>query len=252
MSESLAFQEALWANAKSAAKQGHFTQALRHLQPLLQSADDPIRQLLAYRLAGRVYAHQDQYKLARRMFKLAVKLDQKSHQTWYDLGQAFEQDPYGCDRRAAICFRNAVKLLPQEAKYRAAFGLALVRLNKLKKAFAQLHEATRLAGDDLSILKTIVTAYLEADRPELAEKVLAAVRFVAPQSRTLQELLSKVQYAQTAAGQRKAKPKLVNRVVPFLKIVSDEPSVAVSGEIIRHDFGSKAKPHFSTYRGKRG
>jgi tetratricopeptide (TPR) repeat protein len=196
MSESLAFHEAVWTNAKFAAKQGHFTQALRHLQPLLQSAADPVRQQLAYRLAGRVYAHQDQYKLARRMFKLALDLDQKCHQTWYDLGQAFEQDPYGCDRRAAICFRKTVELLPQEAKYRAAFGLALVRINNLKKAFVQLNKAVRLAGADLSVLKAIITAYLEADRPELAEKVLTAVRFVAPQSRTLQELCSKVQYAQ--------------------------------------------------------
>ena len=38
----------------------------------------------------------------------------------YELGVAFESDPYGCDYRAARRFRKAVALDPKQPKYLAA------------------------------------------------------------------------------------------------------------------------------------
>jgi Flp pilus assembly protein TadD len=242
MSDLLAFQEALWTTAKSAASQGRFNQALCHLKPLLHDSNNRRLSLLAHRLAGRIYVNLEKFSHARKMFRAAIKLMPLCDQTWFDLGQAFEFDPYGCDRRAAKCYRKASRLKPTEAKYYAAFGLALVRLNRLKMAFTQLREAKRLAGQDANTLKLIVSAYLEANRPEMADEVLKPLRFST--DRSIQKLLKSVQHALTAVGQRRPNPKMPNRVVPFLQVVSDAPVVIREGGIIRHDFGNKPAPHF--------
>lgn len=250
MSELLAFQEALWAKAKKAAQQGHFQQTLRLLKPILRTSDHSRLTILAQRLAGRVFAQLQRFASARKFLRRALQGRDTCHESWYDLGQAYELDPYGCDRRAAQCYRRAMKLQPESAKYQAAYGLALVRANRLKKAFQHLQQARLIAPDCLQVLPTIVTAYLEADRPDLAEELLREVRFRAAKNPAIQDLVRKVRYATSRCAVRPNQPKLSQRVLPLLRVSTSpeaSPTTGV-GVILRQDFASAGQPHLRARR----
>ena len=125
MSRMLTFHDAAWASARNCAAAGRRADALAFLAPLLSSPDAPPRLVrLAHRLAGRLHAATQDYRMTRKHLLAAAKLDPNCAEVHYELGLAFERDPYGCDHRAARRFRKAVALLPKEPRYAAALGRA--------------------------------------------------------------------------------------------------------------------------------
>ena len=109
MSRTLTFHDAAWASARAATTSGRRADALAFLAPLLGGATDVPRTsvLMAHSLAARVHHAAERYGKARRHLLAAAKLDPDTAEIHYEIGLAFESDPYGCDRRAARRRRGA-------------------------------------------------------------------------------------------------------------------------------------------------
>src|SRR5262249_18261988 len=112
MSRMLTFYDAAWASARSAATSGRRADALAFLAPLLSGAAAAPKRLVLWApgLAGRTPAAAERYGKARRPPPAAAKLAPHTAEIHYEIGLAFENDPYGCDRRAARRFLRAVTL----------------------------------------------------------------------------------------------------------------------------------------------
>src|SRR5205085_8192010 len=105
--------DAAWASARDAAGAGRRVDARAILRVLLARADlPPGTAAKAHRLAAALDLHADRYAAARRHLRAAAKFEPGNADTHYQLGVAFEDDPHGCDERAARRFRRAVKLDP--------------------------------------------------------------------------------------------------------------------------------------------
>jgi len=131
MSRTLTLIDAAWASARDLAASGRRAGALAILTPLLARPDLPAGTATkAHRLAAALHYHADRHRAARKHLYAAAKLEPGNADTQYQLGVAFEEDPYGCDGRAARRFRRALKLDPTNALYHASFGRAAVRVNK--------------------------------------------------------------------------------------------------------------------------
>jgi Flp pilus assembly protein TadD len=152
----LTFHDAVWASARDCAAAGRRADALAFLKPLLSSGDVPPRLVrLAHRLAARIHAATQDYRMTRKHLLAAAKLDPNCAEVHYELGLAFERDPYGCDRRAARRFRKAVALVPKEPRYAAALGRALVRTNRVRTGVTWLTIAAAGAPADPTILSVV-------------------------------------------------------------------------------------------------
>ncbi len=247
MSRTLTFHEAAWASARECAANGRRAEALARLAPLLNSPDTPPQLLLlAHRLAGRVRAAGENYRAARKHLRAAAAMSPQTAEIHYELGVAFERDPYGCDRRAARRFREAVKLNPREAKYVAALGRALVRINRVRTGVKQLRAAADLAPDSAAVLKVVADGLCDAGRAVEAARVVTKARFLAPAEAKLRHLADEVRYAVAQQGQRRGSKTKVGvgpTMLPFLRI---------EGGTVRRDVVSRPAPHVGRLRAYRG
>ncbi|OWK46922.1 hypothetical protein [Fimbriiglobus ruber] len=264
MSMMLNFYHSSWARARELATSGHRADALAALAPLLQTPagpDVPQRLvLLAHRLAARLYAAAEQYRKARRFLYAAEKLDATGAEIQYELGTAFENDPYGCDRRAARRFRRAVSLGSGNAKYLAALGRALVRINRVGSGVKHLRAAAATVGADADVLRVVVDGLCDAGRAALAWKVITKALFLAPGNKALRQLSEEVRYALALARVGQDQTRTQRRpgpagphLLPFIRVYSGE--AATGGATVRMDAGSRPFPHIGrvrAYRAGRG
>src|SRR5438045_1878764 len=108
MSRTLTLIDAAWASAHDAARTGRRADALAILLALrARAALPPTTAAKAHRLAAALHLNADRYAAARRHLRAAAKLEPGNADTHYQLGVAFEDDPHGCDERAARRFRRA-------------------------------------------------------------------------------------------------------------------------------------------------
>jgi Flp pilus assembly protein TadD len=247
----LTFHDAAWASARDCAAAGRRADALAFLAPLLSSADVPTRLVrLAHRLAARLSAATQDYRMTRKHLLAAAKLDPNCAEVHYELGLAFERDPYGCDHRAARRFRKAVSLIPKEPRYAAALGRALVRTNRVRAGVTWLTIAATGAPADPAVLAVVTDGLCDAGRLRLARKLVAQARFLAPADRTIHKLWDDVNYAEAAAKSRKT--TAIGRgpaLLPFLQVVRDDRSTG--GGVIRRDLASRPAPHLGRLRAYR-
>ena len=125
MSRTLTLTHAAWESAQELARSGRRIDALAQVNKVLSLADLPADvAAAAHRLAGEILIDLHRHRAARNRLKAAAKFEPDTARTHYLLGLAWEQDPEGDDRRAAIRFRRALRLEPQNTLYRAAFGRA--------------------------------------------------------------------------------------------------------------------------------
>src|SRR5687767_2010297 len=105
MSRMLTLNDAAWASARNLAESGRRADALAILTPLLARPGLPAGLAAkAHRLAAALHLRGDRYPAARRHLFAAAKAEPGNADTQYQLGIAFEDDPYGCDERAARRF----------------------------------------------------------------------------------------------------------------------------------------------------
>ncbi len=251
MSTMLNFYEAAWTNARELAMAGRHRPALAGLEPILGSPTAPAHlKLLAYRLAARIEAQRERYRASRRHLYAAEKLEPSNAEIHFEIGTAFERDPYGCDSRAARRFRRAVKLAPTVELYRAHLGRALVRIDRVRAGLRYLRAFTTI--ESVAVLEIVVDGLNDAGRPNLAEQLVRMARFLKLNDAKTRELTNEVRFA--AALRQQKQTNRVARigtgplVLPFLR-------VAGTGRVIRHDSASTARPHVGrlrAYRSERG
>jgi hypothetical protein len=192
---------------------------------------------------------RERYAAARRHLRAAAALEPNHAATHYRLGLAHERDPHGDDRRAAVRFRKASVLEPANPLYRAAFGRAVVRCDRLKAGVRALLAAAAAAPGDVPVLRVVVGGLLEAGKPNAARRVVARARFLCPESRELSGIWERVRFENARRRQQNERSKQDAPfategefvLLPFVRVVggSGRPRAGV----IRRDRLSRPRPH---------
>jgi Flp pilus assembly protein TadD len=236
----LTLNDAAWASARELAGSGRRADALAILTPLLARPGLPAGLATkAHRLAAALHLRGDRYSSARRHLYAAAKAEPGNADTQYQLGIAFEDDPYGCDERAARRFRKATRLDPRNAVYWAALGRAAVRVNRVIYGVRAIRKAVALAPTDPAVLAVVVEALRDASRPRLAWKFICRARFLAPSEVSLRRLSDRVKFDQACGRQQRVHLTGTPSVLPFVRVVSP----CGASRVVRRDGGSTAAPH---------
>jgi hypothetical protein len=215
-------------------------------------------------LAGELLTDAEQYTNARRHLRAAAALEPLHARTYYLWALALERDPHGCDRRAALRFCKAARLEMTNALYRACFGRAAVRCDRIMRGVRELLQAFDMAPGDVTVIRVVVDGLLAADRPGTARRVLNRAGFLfrdSVRARELRSLNERVRFAiarrdqrgergTTRHGQDAEFARDGGRVVlPFIRMAAE--TTAQNGEHLRHDVISLPRPHFPRLRSRR-
>jgi predicted Zn-dependent protease len=257
MSRTLTLIHAGWASARALARVGRRAEARALVERLLTHPGLPAPMAAdARRLAAELELDAERFAAARRHLRAAAALEPTHARTQYVLGVAFERDPHGDDRRAAVRFRRASALAPENPLYRAAFGRAAVRCGKVRVGVRALLAAADQAvePDSAPVIRVVVDGLLEAGRVAVARRVLAKARFTSPGNRDLAALENRVKFEAARRGQRNTRKHDATFAtegdlitLPFVRVVRANGSKAGVGTI-RRDLVSKPRPHFPRLR----
>jgi hypothetical protein len=266
MSRMLSLIGAGWASIRSSAAHGLRTDTLDQLRRLLARPHLPTSVALdGHRLAGELLVEAEQYHKARHHLRLAAGLAPTHAQTFHLWGLAYERDPHGCDRRAAILFRRASVLEPANPTYRAEFGRAAVRSNRIKQGARELLAAANAAPGDVAVIRVVTEGLIEARRFVDARLVLNKARFLSFESakdRELTNLSERVRFESTRRAQRETTRHVQDAefakeggrvVLPFVRIAEETGtgSKSHSNKSTRRDVVSMPRPHFPRIRVRR-
>ncbi|MCI0702266.1 MAG: hypothetical protein L0241_14380 [Planctomycetia bacterium] len=265
MSRTLTLIHAGWESVRMIAQRGQPANALDQLTRLLARPDVPA-ELAAegHQLAGQLALALERYTIARRHLKVAATLAPECAETHYLRGQAWEDDPDGCDRRAAICFRKATAIEPTNPLYRAAFGRAAARCGKLRRGCREILEAAHESPGDVNVIRIAVSGLLDVGKPSDARRVLAKARFLCPGNRELAGLWERMKFETARLEQRKlVKIDAITRhaqdaqfatdgdrvYLPFVRLADDSSTSpngkAGKGGTVRRDLASFPRPHIT-------
>jgi hypothetical protein len=157
MSRMLTLNDAGWELVRSSAAHGRRTDALTRAKRLLARPDLSASVAAeAHRLAGELLTEAERYSEARRHLSAAAALEPACAFAFHLWGLAHERDPHGCDRRAAVRFRRASELEPENHLYRAEFGRAAVRSGAGKTGVRELRAAADAAPGDAAVICVVV------------------------------------------------------------------------------------------------
>ena len=246
MSKTLPFLNACWAAARAAAAAGDHPTALKRAAPLLADPDcPPVLLRSAHRLAARTHVAAGRFTAARKHLRAVCQLAPLDATAQYDLGLAFEDDPYGCDRRAARRFKLAVALRPTDGRFRAAFGRALVRVGRVTAGVRELKAAVADSPADSVVLAVVLDGLTAAGKPRTAQRLLNRAAFLAPASGEIRRLRERARFA-VAGGVSRPTPRPVERpmLLLFTPAAAARP-LRVAGGVVRRDAGSRQGPHFT-------
>lgn len=251
MSRTLGLVPAAWASARALVRQGRRTDALVALRRLVSRADVPPAVAAdAHRLAAELLIDRDRFGAARRHLKAALGLEPACAATYYLAGLASERDPSGDDRRAAVRFRKAARLAPDNARYRAAFGRAAVRAGYRSAGARELVAAAVAAPAELPVLRLAVAGLLDAGRVTAARDVVARAKFLRPRCAAAGGLWDRVRFETARVGQRTGRGAQDARaategrpLLPFVRLVRDSAPAGYRGDVL-----SMPKPHFPRLR----
>lgn len=256
MSRMLSLMDAGWASVRSSATHGRRTDTLAQIVRWLARPDvPPVVAAEAHRLAGELLIDAERYAEARRHLKAAAALVPTHAPTFYLWGLAHELDPHGCDRRAALRFRAACRLDPKNALYRAAFGRAAVRCDRVNFGVRELLAAAAAAPCDLPVLRVAIDGLLEAGRFAAARRIVNTARFLRPADRGVTAIGQRVSFEQARHEQGRTTRHRQGAdlardggrvVLPFVRVTRTE---AVPGAgAVRRDVVSLPKPHLPHLR----
>lgn len=245
MSWKLALIDAGIAATRTLARKGRRNEALAQALCLLKRPDLPLTTAAdAHRVAGEIFLDRERFAAARRHLRASLTLEPNHARTHFLMGLAFERDPHGDDLRAARRFHAASRLVPGSATYRAAFGRAAVRCDRLRRGVRELLAAAESAHKDVALLEVVIEGLLEAGRVNAAHRIIVKARFSCPGSGEVRRLWERVRYESARRSQQRASSTQdaegpategAVRLLPFLRIANST---------IRHDAASFARPHF--------
>ncbi len=260
MSRTLTLIQTGWESVRAIAESGRKADALAQLDRLLARPDVPADIAVeGHRLAGTLALDVGRFALARRHLKAAAALDVTDARTRYLAGRAWEEDPDGCDRRAAITFRKAARLDATKPLYRAAFGRAAARCGKLRYGVREMLAATEQAPGDVKVVRIAVNGLLEMGKPGRARWVLAKAKFLCPNHPELAALADRTKFETARLTQRQAAKTRGNTryaqdaqfatdgdrvLLPFVRIADGTAAKSVTpGGSVRTDTVSFPRPH---------
>jgi hypothetical protein len=255
--------DAGWESVRATAERGQRADALTRLRGLLARPDVPAALAAeGHRFAGELALDLGRYATARRHLKASAALAPECGGTHYLAGRAWEEDPDGCDRKAAICYRRATKLGSQSL-HRAAFGRAAARCGKVRFGVREMLAATEQAPGDLAVVRIAVQGLLEVGRVAAARRVLTTARFLRPGVPELTGLWERVKFEAARQAQRAgatARTREIARyaqdaqfatdgdrvTLPFVRVVRDANAPKDgAGGTGRHDVASFPRPHLA-------
>jgi Flp pilus assembly protein TadD len=231
----------------AAAAHHHLTGRTAHaaatLGLLRGGTDTPAEGVRVLRAAAGVAFAQEKYRRARKLLREAVALAPTDAGLWFEMGRAYEDDPHGCDRKAARRYKKAAQLNANEPKYKAALGRAMVRINEVGSGVRVLCRAADAAPTDADVLGVVAEGLREAGRAELAFKLLSKARFMAPTDRGIGHLWERAKFdmlAERQKGGRRTPPA----AIPMLRVYQDTPAQVNT----RIDRGHAPAPHIARLR----
>ncbi|QEL13173.1 tetratricopeptide repeat protein [Limnoglobus roseus] len=249
MSMMLSLSFHAWNHARQAIKDGRSADALRWLEQVATAAELTSEELAeAHRLAAGLLLNKARFAKARRHLRAADGLEPDHAGTHFQMGLAFEGDPYGCDRRAAKAFRRAIKLDPSHSLSWAHLARSAVRIHRDSLAKAAIRTATQLAPTDARVLSLIVETLRESGRLKAALRIVTKARFLAPHDAEVLAVWNRVRFEMARAAQHaKRTPKTTTspHVLPFVRIVD----AAGHKRVVRRDMGGVLSgPHVMRMR----
>jgi tetratricopeptide (TPR) repeat protein len=258
----LSLVHAGWDSTRALARAGRRSAAVAQLNRLLAVPGLPASVAAdARRLAGELLTDAGKYAEARRHLRAAAKLEPGHARTQYLLGLAWERDPDGCDRRAAVRYKKALAGEPANALYRAAFGRAAARCGMARRGVRELIAAAHAAPADPAVVRVVVGGLTEAGRLGAARRVLVAARFARPGCGELLGLWNRLRFEAARVGQkdhRRTEDAGAAReggvvLLPFLRVAGAgrKPAPAGRGPKVRRDVISLPRPHLARRRARR-
>ncbi len=249
MSKMLSLSFHAWTHARQAITDGRSADALRWLAQVTTTAELASEDLAeAHRLMAGLLLNKMRFAKARKHLRAAEGLEPDHAGTHFQLGLAFEGDPYGSDRRAAAAFRRATKLDPNHALAWAHLARAAVRIHRDSLAKAAIGRATKMAPTDARVLSLIVETLRESGRLRAALRIVTNARFLAPHNADVLAVWNRVRFEMARAAQHaKRMPKMTTspHVLPFVRIVD----ATGHKRIVRRDAGAaNAGPHVMRMR----
>ena len=270
MSRTLTLLGAGWESVRLTAQRGQRTGALKRLTQMLARPDVPAASAAEWhRFAGQLALDLARYATARSHLKAAARLEAEHADTRFLQGCAWEDDPNGCDRRAAVCFKKATALDAANPLYHVYFGRAAARCGKVKLGTREMLAATEKAPGDVAVVRIAVSGLLEMGKTNDARRVLVAARFLRPGDGELSALWERVKFEAARLGQREsAKAAKLEKfentrhaqdahfaregdrvILPFVRLADDtDPSKAAKGATggtVRRDGASFPRPHLA-------
>lgn len=219
---------------------GHPTEARGLLTGLLSRPDlaTDLR-AEAHRLLGEIAFHGQQFRLSRRHFLAAVRLQPAVAETYASFALAVETDPDADPVRAWKALRRAVRLNPIESRYWNALGQIALRLRKSAAALKAFRRAANLGPDRVATIAEIVDGFLALGHEREARSLLLAIRFKFPHDAGVVPLWDRFRFE--ATRRRQARRSEPSPVLAFPGRVAEQ-STAGSG-VIRTDRFSKPAAH---------
>ncbi|MCS6865727.1 MAG: hypothetical protein RMJ56_01935 [Gemmataceae bacterium] len=265
MSRTLSLVETAWDVIQALVARQQYRAAFRQLSRLLARPDVPATLAeKAHRLAGQLAFELEHYAAARRHWKAVWYADRECAEAAYALGRAWEDDPDGCDRRAAKYFRHAFMRQPDNPLYRATFGRSMARCGRIRQGIRHMLAASQSAENDHAVIRVVVTGLLEIGQIGEARRIVAKARFLAPGCAVLAGLWQRVQFEQARVTQRRrgdlpahlrssrlaqevrTATEGVRTIVPVLHVVRNQPLCERGGW--RRDEASYPRPHLASLK----
>jgi Flp pilus assembly protein TadD len=222
MSRTLSLFDTGFATATALARSGRVLAARAALDTLLAGTGlAVVDQTRARREAAQLAMRAEKYKVARNHLRAAIRNCPDNAEVHHSLGRAYEDDPFGCDRRAARCYRKASQLDASSPLYKASLGRAMVRIHETRSGVRVLQRAAEIAPTDRQVLEVVADGLREAGQSELAFRILSKARFLSPADDGIRALWDRAKYDMAHESQRTRQPasnNLAGDVLPLLRI----------------------------------
>lgn len=200
---------------------------------------DGVQTVALLKRGAEIASTSQRYRLARTYLRQAIALEPTDADLYFQLGVAFETDPFGCDRKARVAYRKATTLNADHPQFRAHLGRAMIRINELDSGIRVLCKAAAAAPTDTDVLEVLVEGLREAGRSDLAFKLLSKSRFLAPRDNHIEQLWARAKYDVARQNQKRI-PGTEPSIRPFLRLVSASDD--------RMDASSEPKAHIGRLR----
>ena len=143
------------------AAQGHFPEALRHLEKALTMGSDPVVAAAAHNNIGTILSSQGHWVEAAAHYRLATQLQPNLPEAFGNLGSTLVL--MGRFEEALVPYDSAVRLEPKNADFHNNLGFALLSLKSHDKAVLHFREALRINPNHALARRNLQTA-IAADK----------------------------------------------------------------------------------------